>query len=281
MLLTRRSLILLASAAVWLFLGGIWPALGTLFGVHIVSWALFILLDFTFAPGREDIKLERECERRLSLLDDNPVTVTITSRWDSRLVGTLVDEYPDPGRAEPESLDFDIPQGESRVLTYRFRPEKRGDVVFPRVHLRLLGRWGLIIRRLAIPLETRCQVYPSLIQTRRWDLLARKGALFAAGFKPIGRFGGGTEFSQLRNYLPDDEFRKIDWKASARKGELVVREYEVERSQPLALFIDCGRQMIGRIDEHTRLDYAINAALMLAYVAIVKGDQVGLIAFAA
>lgn len=272
---------MLAAAAVWLLLGDISRTLGSLFWVHIAIWALIALLDGIYAPGRQDVGLSRACEPRLSLLEENPVTITIKNLWDGKLVGSLVDEYPEPGRAGPERLDFAIPRGESRQLSYRYRPEARGDVVFPRVHLRLLGKWGFIVRRLAVPLETKCQVYPDLIQTRRWDLLARKGALFAAGFKPIGRFGRGTEFSQLREYLPDDEFRKIDWKATARKGSLVVREYEVERSQPLALFIDCGRQMIGRIDEHTRLDYAINAALMLAYVAILRGDQVGLVAFGA
>lgn len=281
MLLTRRSLILLALAAVWLILGAYWRSLGLLFGIHIASLVLLVLLDFTFSPGPEDMEIVRECEERLSLLDNNPVTIRLTNHWDSRLKGALVDGYPDPGRAEPEILDFDIPRGGSAKLSYHYRPESRGDVTFPCVYLRVRGRWGFIIRRLTVPLVTKCQVYPNLIQTRRWDLLARKGALFAAGFKPIGRFGRGTEFSQLRQYLPDDEFRSIDWKASARKGKLVVREYEVERSQPLALFIDCGRQMIGRIDEHTRLDYAINAALMLAYVAILKGDQVGLVAFGA
>lgn len=279
MLLTRRSLILLSLAAVWLIAGAFRQPIAHFFGLHIAAIVLLIILDYTFAPGREDVEIKRECEDRLSLLDDNTITIWMTNLWDSCLKGALVDDYPEPGKAEPEILEFNIAPGESEKMVYRFRPEARGDVVFPRVYLRVTGRWGFIIRRLKITLEKKCQVYPNLIQTRRWDLLARKGALFAAGFKPVGRFGRGSEFSQLREYLPDDDFRRIDWKGSARKGELVVREYEIERSQPLALFIDCGRQMIGRIDEHTRLDYAINAALMLAYVAILKGDQVGLIAF--
>ncbi len=281
MLLTRRSLILLALAAVWEILSGFVPLLSSLFVIHVSIVVILILIDLLFSPTRDDIAVERICESKLSLLDENPVTLIVTNRWERPLTGSLVDEYPDPARIRPEKLDFSIPPGESRKLIYHFRPEKRGDVVFPRVHFRVRGRLGFIVRRLVIKLETKAQVYPNLIQTRRWDLLARKGALFAAGFKPVGRFGRGTEFSQLREYVPDDEFRAIDWKASARRGKLVVREYEVERSQPLTLFIDCGRQMIGRIDEHTRLDYAINAALMLAYVAILKGDQVGLIAFGA
>ena len=279
MLLTRRSLILLGSASVWLLAAGFFPSLGQVFWLHLIIVAFLLILDFSLSPGRDDFTLSRHCEEKLSLLVDNAVTIEIENLWSGTIRGAIIDDYPDPGRAEPERMDFEIPKGESMELVYRYRPEARGDVVFPRVYIRLNGVWGFVIKRLTIPLLTKAQVYPDLIQTRRYDLLARKGALFAAGIKPIGRFGRGSEFSQLREYLPDDEFRAIDWKASARKGDLVVREYEVERSQPLSLFIDCGRQMIGRIDEHTRLDYAINAALMLAYVAILKGDQVGLVAF--
>ncbi|MCX6647251.1 MAG: DUF58 domain-containing protein [bacterium] len=279
MLLTRRSLIILASAAIWILIGSLFPPAQIIFILHIGFSLFFIILDYIISPQREDIEVFRHCEKKLSLLDDNPVTIEIINRSGRTIKGAMVDEYPDPGRADPERLEFEIQKKETRELTYRYRPEKRGDVIFRKVHFRIYGQMGFIIKRFSMPVETKAQVYPNLIQTRRWDLLARKGALFAAGFKPIGRYGRGTEFSQLREYFPDDEFRKIDWKASARKGGLVVKEYEIERSQPLALFIDCGRQMIGRIDEHTRLDYAINAALMLAYVAVLKGDQVGLIAF--
>ncbi len=280
MLLTIRSLIFLTVAAIWLLVAGLVPVASTLFFFHVGLVLVLVMVDFLFSPTRYDIEIERQCENRLSLLADNAVTITVTNRWEKKLAGSLIDQYPDPGKADPDVLSFEVEPGKIVKLTYHYRPEKRGDVVFPKIHLRLHGRLGFIIRRLVIPVITKAQVYPNLIQTRRWDLLARKGALFAAGFKPIGRFGRGTDFSQLREYVPDDEFRFVDWKATARKGKMVVREYEIQRSQPLTLFIDCGRQMIGRIDEHTRLDYAINAALMLAYVAIIKGDQVGLIAFA-
>jgi uncharacterized protein (DUF58 family) len=272
---------MLASAAIWLLISGISSVFITVFSVHFSIAVILIFIDFFFAPGLHDVALERACEAKLSLLDNNTITISVKNLYNLPLRGELVDDYPDPGRIDPERLVLDIPAGETKEVTYRYRPEQRGDVVFPGTYLRLNGRLGFIIRRVTVPLETKAQVYPNLIQTRRWDLLSRKGALFAAGFKPIGRFGRGADFSQLREYVPDDEFRAIDWKASARKGDLVVREYEIERSQPLALFIDCGRQMIGRIDEHTRLDYAINAALMLAYVATLKGDQVGLVAFGA
>jgi len=280
-LLTRRSLIVLGTAAIWLLLSGLSPLMLTVFVIHVGVTVIFILVDFVYAAGLDDIIVERSCEEKLSLLADNPVTISIRNRWGRNLIGSIVDNYPDPGTARPVRMDFNIPNGEKAELTYRYRPESRGDIIFPRMHLRVRGRMGFSIKRLSVPVVTRAQVYPNMLQTRRWDLLSKKGALFAAGFKPVGRFGRGTEFSQLREYVQDDEYSAIDWKATARKGDPVVREYEIERNQPLTLFIDCGRQMIGRIDEHTRLDYAINAALMLAYVAVLKGDQVGLIAFGA
>jgi len=222
MLLTRRSLIILALAAVWQMLVSILPLLSAVFIIHVGLVIVLILVDFIFTPSRDDMLIERLCEDKLSLLDENTVTLTVHNRTDRPMAGAVVDEYPDPGSVNPEVLEFNLEPRASVNLTYRYRPEKRGDVVFPRVHVRVKGRLGFVIRRFIYPLSTSVQVYPNLIQTR---------------------------------------------------------EFEIERSQPLSLFIDCGRQMIGRIGEHTRLDYAINAALMLAYVAILKGDQVGLIAF--
>lgn len=279
MLFTRRTIILLALGSAWILATSFASYFIIIFWIHLLISAFLVMLDYIYSPSLSDFRVERICEEKLSLLVENQIIVFIENNYDRTIIGEFVDDYPDPGQAKPDIIGFKIPRGESAEFSYHYRPEKRGRIAFKKIWFRINGRFGFIVKRITVHHESIVQVYPDLIQTRRYDLLARKGALFAAGIKPIGRFGRGSEFSQLREYLPDDEFRSIDWKASARKGSLVVREYEVERSQPLTIFLDCGRQMIGRIDEHTRLDYAINAALMLAYVAIIKGDQVGLVAF--
>jgi uncharacterized protein (DUF58 family) len=141
------------------------------------------------------------------------------------------------------------------------------------------------------------RVYPDLRQLRRFDLMARRGIELDAGQRPLRAPGASTEFERLREYLPDDEYRHINWKASARRGKLIVNQYEAERSQNLVIMIDAGRLMAARVDAPegdaadallagdvpaglTKLDYALNAALLLAYVGVRRGDRVALLAYA-
>jgi uncharacterized protein (DUF58 family) len=123
-------------------------------------------------------------------------------------------------------------------------------------------------------------VYPNLLAVRKYDLLTRRARLEEAGFRQTRRRGWGTEFESLREYVPDDEFRWIDWKATARRRRPISREYEVERNQTIVILLDAGRMMSAELAGLSKLDHAINAALMLGYVASLKDDSVGLIAFA-
>ena len=124
------------------------------------------------------------------------------------------------------------------------------------------------------------KVYPSVQETAKFNLMARRGRLQQLGIRAARLQGAGREFESLRDYQPDDEIRRIDWKATARRGRLVSRQYEVEKSQSVIIAIDTGRTMIAEIDGVQKLDYAINAALLLAYVATLSEDRVGLLLFA-
>ena len=122
-------------------------------------------------------------------------------------------------------------------------------------------------------------MYPDVQAVQSYALLARKGALAEMGIKRMRMVGQGTEFESLRDYLDGDDFRSIDWKATARRGRPIVRAFEAERSQTLVLAIDSGRLMTPRVGALTKLDRAVNAALLLAYLGIERGDLVGLLVF--
>ena len=130
-----------------------------------------------------------------------------------------------------------------------------------------------------IPLAEDAKVYPDIQAVRSYALLTRKGALAEMGVKRMRLAGEGTEFESLREYHEGDDFRDIDWKASARRGRPIVRTFELERSQTMVLAIDAGRLMTPRIGGLTRLDRAINAALLLAYLGTERDDLVGLLVF--
>ncbi len=179
------------------------------------------------------------------------------------------------------------------TIRYHMRPPGRGDADFGDVFLRIDGPLRLV-RRTFRQSETRqpVRVYPSLRELRRYDLLVRRGLEVQPVGRPVRVAGASTEFERVREYLPDDEFRHINWKATARRAQPMVNQFEAERSQNLVVLLDAGRAMSALAECEstpdggdtaaglTKLDYALNAALLLAYVASLRGDRVALLAYA-
>lgn len=168
----------------------------------------------------------------------------------------------------------------SAQLRYTVRPTRRGDYRFGDINLRWQGVLGLVLRQASFAAAASVAVYPNLLDIRKYDLLARRGMLQEMGLRRSRRFGAGSDFERLREYQNDDEFRRIDWKATARRGKPTVRQFETERSQNIVAAIDVGRLMSAPVDALEKVDYCVNAALMLSYVAGMRGDKVGLLAFA-
>ena len=139
---------------------------------------------------------------------------------------------------------------------------------------------GLIRRRLRIPAPQTIRVYPDLAAVERYGKLHLRNRTIEAGLRRMKLRGTGTEFESLREWSDGDAFRTIDWKATARRGKLMVAQHEVERSQNVMLLLDCGRLMTPRIGARRKLDYAVTAALSLATIAGLASDRVGLVAFA-
>jgi uncharacterized protein (DUF58 family) len=139
---------------------------------------------------------------------------------------------------------------------------------------------GLVEREFKLQTEQPLRVYPNVLALREFDLLKQKGRLNQVGIRRSRARGLGTEFESLREYAEGDDYRKIDWKATARRSKLVVRQYEQERNQSVIVCIDIGRHMLSEIDGVPKLDYAMDAVLMLTHAASVAGDMVGLLVYA-
>ena len=163
---------------------------------------------------------------------------------------------------------------------YHVRPLRRGDYQFGDLSLRWLGPLGLVIRQANVDAKEPVKVYPNLLDVRRYDLLLRRNRLQEMGLRTTRQFGEGTEFERLREYLPDDEYRRINWKATARRNFPVTTEYQTERSQQVIAVLDAGRMMQSPVADIAKLDYVVNAVLLLTYVATGKGDRVGMLSFA-
>ena len=191
-----------------------------------------------------------------------------------------------------------LPAGAQATLSYHVRPPQRGDAAFGDLHLRIEGPLRLVRRSFKqVGTAQPVRVYPNLRELRRYDLLVRRGLEAQPVGRPVRVAGASTEFERVREYLPDDEFRRINWKATARRGQPMVNQFEAERSQNLVVMLDAGRAMAALAnapraadadDEDagpglnltlTKLDHALNSALLLAYVASQRGDRVALLAY--
>jgi uncharacterized protein (DUF58 family) len=165
------------------------------------------------------------------------------------------------------------------VFRYVLRPSRRGAFYLRHVYLRAASRWGLWQRLLRYPLETTVHVYPDLKQLSQYALLARTNRLSLLGVRRTRRIGQDHDFERLRDYTIDDNYKHIDWRATARRRKLTVKEYQASQSQRIIFLLDCGRMMTGEAAGLSLLDHGLNASLMLSYVALRQGDQAGMVLF--
>lgn len=298
MLLTRRALVLLLLTTLLLALGTVEFVLVYFALVYLGLVATMILIDRMLTPKQTAFEVSRQNDSRLSLGASNRVVVHVKSNSPRTLTVTVRDEYPPEFRADRVVLDsFQAaekgngakiaPRGTGEFV-YTVRPPHRGDYQFGDTNLRWDGILGLVTRQARFPTAAPVKVYPNLLDIRKYELQARKGMLQEIGLRQMRMLGSGTEFERLREYQLDDEFRKIDWKATARRGKPVTREFETEKSQTIMSLLDTGRLMRPPIADPAnpsgqglaKLDYAVNAVLMLSYVASLRGDRVGMLAFA-
>jgi uncharacterized protein (DUF58 family) len=235
------------------------------------------LLDAFLASGRS-ITVTREAPAVLSVGRANPVRLRLRSTARRRLDVTVTDDRPAdvsvrdlPGRATLE------PRGRATVV-YHLHPSRRGAVELGDHHVRYPSPLGMWQRQLRLPARDTLKVYPDVTAVRVYELLARQSRENLL-VRAVRLRGGENEFERLREYQRDDEYRNIDWKATARRGRLIVREYQQERNQTVVCLLDCGRLMTAESGGLAQLDHALNAVLMLAHVAARAGDQLGLMAF--
>ncbi|GAV31720.1 uncharacterized conserved protein [Coriobacteriaceae bacterium EMTCatB1] len=235
--------------------------------------------DARLLPPRGAISVERALPDKLSIGVPNPVVLTLRNA-SARPARLLVRETPPAGFAgERLAGPVDVAAHGEAEVSLAFTPPSRGAFVFGDVGVRALGPLGIVFRQEAVPCAQRCSVYPDITAVRGYALLARRGKLHEIGIRAARLAGAGTEFESLREYQPGDSFRDIDWKATARRGRPMVRQHEPERSQTLVIALDAGRLMAARAGTLTKLDRAVNAALLLAYLGLEMGDHVGLLIF--
>jgi uncharacterized protein (DUF58 family) len=240
----------------------------------LVVCAGAIVVDSRRAPGRAVLHADRVCNDLLSVGVANRVTLRISARTTG--AAAIVHERVTPG-LHPSRIRWNVHLPAD--LEYTVTPVARGDVVLGPADIRANGPWQLGWRQTTVDATRAVRIDPNLAAIDVYEALARRGQLAELGLRTMRLRTEGSEFERVRDAFPDDPLRSINWRATARTGRLMATELIPERAQPLVICLDHGRLMGIGAGELTKLDHAINAALLLVHVALRSGDRAGMLAF--
>ena len=240
---------------------------------------LIALVDLFTTPGIKALAIARETTRIASLRKNHRVTLHITNQSSKRLLAWIKDDVPQEFDPHPKEFILRLGPRSRTTVHYEMQASRRGAYAMEEVHVRFRSLLGLWQRFLAYPAVSQIHVYPDMKQLSEYALLARTNRLSLMGVRRTRKVGAENDFERLRDYTPDDNYKFIDWRASARRRKLTVKDFQTSQSQRIIFLIDCGRLMTSESSGLSLLDHALNAALMLSFVALRQGDAVGMIAF--
>ncbi len=247
-----------------------------------ITTAIVLLVAFAdsligTAPGR--LELQRRHPPVVVAGRTAEIRWTVRSLSRRKLSVELADQLAPSLRASARRFRVRIPPEGTVTVTATLEPLRRGHFELDRVAVRIMGPLGMGSRQREVPLRTELRVHPPFRSAKEAELKIRRARILDVGMRSAPGLGGGTDFEQLREYGPDDEFRRIDWTATARVGKPIVRTYRAERNQRVLVLLDNGRVMAGRVAGVPRVEHAIDAAMMLTAVATRLGDRCGLVSF--
>ncbi|MAW95156.1 MAG: DUF58 domain-containing protein [Leeuwenhoekiella sp.] len=278
--LHQRVFYALAVLAV-LFLFSYWyNSLFPIASVGMLLLGIAMLFDgVTLYKKKEGISATRKLPEKFSNSDLNEVPLQLSNRYPFKIDFEVIDEIP----VQFQKRDFlktgSIPAGEKIRITYGLRPVERGVYTFGRLNIFVTTTLKLVKRRYVFDNGQPVKVYPSFIQMKKYAFLAIDNKLTQFGLKKIRRIGHTMEFEQIKDYVSGDDVRTINWKATAKRGDLMVNQFQDEKSQPIYSIIDASRVMKMPFEGLSLLDYAINSTLAFSNVALKKNDKTGLITF--
>ena len=248
----------------------------------ILTWVLlglFLFDIYLLYSHSRGVVAERNLPQKLSNSDLNPISIIYRSYYPFKTYISLIDELPQQFQKRDFEHRTNLLKDQKKEFEYLVRPVERGEYVFGNLNVYASTPLKIIKRRFVFQKDQKVPVYPSIIQMQQYDFLAISNKLTLFGLKKIRRIGHTQEFEQIKEYVAGDDIRTVNWKATAKQNQLMVNQYQDEKSQPIYSIIDTGRVMKMPFNGLKLLDYAINSTLAFSNVALKRNDKTGLVAF--
>lgn len=247
--------------------------------IYLAILLVIVSIDIIISAKKTGLEVNRSCSERFVLAGPNKVNIAINNKMKFPMRLMLKDDFPIEILGSREPYQINLLSGETKIVSYLLTPYKRGLFQFGAINLKILSRFGLFYFQIKYAQEgQQIKVYPNMLAGHQQFLKAEKGNLQNEHVRSL-LIATGTDFRGIREYVVGDEFRKINWPATARRGRMMVNEFSEDRSQPVYIVLDNGRMMTEKAGYLSKLDHAINASAILAYIGLARGEQVGLTAF--
>lgn len=255
------------------------PLLGVVAVAYHFGLVLILARDVALLPGRSGYRVRRDVPEPFSLGELEEVRVMVENPAAAGLNARVADHAPADLKPHPRELAGRFDEKGRLAVSYFTSSPRRGAFRFGSVDLQVSRKDGWWRRQVRLPQPDEVAVFPNVVAIKRVQLTLRRGLRAMAGLRRARPPGASTAFAGLRDYVRGDDIRRVSWTATARRDRPVVVEVEAERGQQVMIALDCGRLMTAPAGELDKLDHAVNAALMLAWVAHAYGDRVGLMTF--
>lgn len=249
--------------------------------VALVDVAILVIaaIDAFSLPSRKDLSFTRSALRVVSLQKPHRITLQVVNQSNRSHHVRIRDDLPQEFVANPNEFTRTLGPRSRTTLTYDMVVSRRGAFDLHRVYVEGQSRWRLWTRLVEYPVASVFHVYPDMRQLSQYAVMARTNRLSLLGVRRTRRIGTDNDFERLRDYTFDDNYKHLDWRSTARRNKLTVKDFQTSQSQRLIFMIDCGRMMTNLSGGISLLDHALNAMLMLSWVALKQGDSVGLMLF--
>lgn len=241
---------------------------------------LTVMIDYLMLFNQKDgILAQRILPEKLSNGDENPVKVDIKNNYNFKINVKVIDEIPFQFQKRDFLIRKQIGPGKNSYFQYILEPKERGEYTFGNLNIYAESPIGFVSKRFTFQKDASLASYPSFIHLRKYELMAIQSEFLLGGIKKIRKLGHTMEFEQIKDYVPGDDIRTINWKATSKTNRLMVNQFQDEKSQRIFILIDTGRTMKMPFKGLSLLDYSINAAMALSHIILKKGDRAGMMTF--